>query len=451
MDARLRLSRTARRTIVVIAVVVAVGVGGRLLQKTFDSRLLGERGPYLQMPAAGAITVRWQTNEPQASLLRYGRAGSGEWREVAEQGRRRIHSLRLEGLQPATDYRYRVPALDGSGDSHAFTTPPPPGSEQPVRLWVLGDPGAYTDNARGVRRAARSWLREHRRAGLPLLDIWLTTGDNAYTSGRNSEFQQALFEPYADWLARFALWPAYGNHDARRWAFFRIFELPQQGESGGVPSSTEHYYAFDHGNVHVLMLDSQDSDLDVGGEMYQWLRRDLQASTAPWTIAVFHHPPYSRGSNDSDAASGSDWRQRAMRENFLPLLEQHGADLVLNGHSHAYERSHLLAGHYDTSDTLRASMLRDDGPGRPGDPYRRPVHCAKPCGTVYLVIGSSSTLVPGPLNHPAMAVSLARGGSVVIDIDGKRLQSRFITANGEVADRFAIVKGAAEAPAPPAQ
>jgi len=40
---------------------------------------------------------------------------------------------------------------------------------------------------------------------------------------------------------------------------------------------------------------------------------------------------------------------------------------------------------------------------------------------------------------------------VVIDIDGKRLQSRFITANGEVADRFAIVKGAAEAPAPPAQ
>ena len=444
-------SRTARRIAVIIAVIVAVGVCGRLLQKTLDSRLLGERGPYLQMPAPEAVTVRWQTEEPQASLLRYGRAGSGDWREAANKGRRRIHSIRLTGLQPATGYRYRVPALDQSDQNHGFTTPPPPGSEQPVRLWVLGDPGTFNDNARGVQRSARNWLSEHRRDNLPLLDVWLTTGDNAYTSGRNSEFQEALFEPYADWLARFPLWPAYGNHDARRWAFFRIFELPAQAQSGGVPSSTEHYYAFDHASVHVIMLDSQGSDLDVGGDMYQWLRRDLRASNARWQIAVFHHPPYSKGSNDSDAAAGSDWRQRAMRENFLELLEQQGVDLVLNGHSHAYERSHLLAGHYGTSDTLEPSMLRDAGPGRPGDPYRRPVECSEACGTVYLVLGSSSTLVPGSLDHPAMAVSRARGGSVVIDIEGNRLQGRFITADGAIADHFAIVKGAAAASGKPAE
>jgi len=66
--------------------------------------------------------------------------------------------------------------------------------------------------------------------------------------------------------------------------------------------------------------------------MLPWLRTDLRANQRDWTIVYFHHPPYSRGSHDSDEA---DTRMGDVREHLLPVLEAGGADLVLTGHSHA--------------------------------------------------------------------------------------------------------------------
>ena len=54
-----------------------------------------------------------------------------------------------------------------------------------------------------------------------------------------------------------------------------------------------------------------------------------------------------------------------MRESLLPILEDFGVDLVLTGHSHSYERSFLIDGHYGTSGTLVPSMILDSGDGRP--------------------------------------------------------------------------------------
>ncbi len=59
-----------------------------------------------------------------------------------------------------------------------------------------------------------------------------------------------------------------------------------------------------------------------------------------------------------------------MRANALPILEANGVDLVLNGHSHSYERSKLIGGHYGSSWTLTPAMIKDGGSGRPGTPAR---------------------------------------------------------------------------------
>jgi 3',5'-cyclic AMP phosphodiesterase CpdA len=65
--------------------------------------------------------------------------------------------------------------------------------------------------------------------------------------------------------------------------------------------------------------------------MLSWLEADLANTLQPWIIAFWHHPPYSRGSHDSDF----EIELLEMRENALPLLEAGGVDLVLCGHSHA--------------------------------------------------------------------------------------------------------------------
>jgi len=72
---------------------------------------------------------------------------------------------------------------------------------------------------------------------------------------------------------------------------------------------------------------------------------------ADWIVAYWHHPPYTKGSHDSDTES----QLIQMRQNFLPLLEDNGVDLVLAGHSHSYERSYFLNGHYGNASSFNAS------------------------------------------------------------------------------------------------
>ncbi|MCG8459896.1 MAG: hypothetical protein MI919_26750, partial [Holophagales bacterium] len=121
-----------------------------------------------------------------------------------------------------------------------------------------------------------------------------------------------------------------------------------------------------------------------------------------------------------------------------PILEKHGVDLFLAGHSHSYERSFLLHGHYGVSDTLEPSMILDAGDGREdGDgPYRK---ARRGQGMVFVVAGSSGKLATGKLEHPIMVESYMTLGSVVVDIDGPRLDLAFVTADGEVADQFTLL------------
>ena len=174
-------------------------------------------------------------------------------------------------------------------------------------------------------------------------------GDNAYTEGTDAQYQTAVFDTYSDMLRKSVLWPAFGNHDAlsassvtQSGPYYDIFSLPTTGQAGGVASGTEAYFSFDYATIHFVVLNSEDTLSYDPAAMIDWLSRDLAASNQPWTIALWHRPPYSKGSHDSDTEGNMVW----MRANIVPMLEEEGVDLVLAGHSHAYERSFLLDGHY---------------------------------------------------------------------------------------------------------
>ena len=177
--------------------------------------------------------------------------------------------------------------------------------------------------------------------------------------------------------------------------------------------------------------------------MAQGLQADLAATTRDWIIAFFHHPPYSKGTHDSDR----EGRLVDMRQNFLPILEAGGVDVVLTGHSHVYERSFFVDGHYGKSaDFDPALHVKQPGNGRAeGDGvYRKPRGRAPHAGEVSVVSGSAgsagSKTKPPALDHRAMCVSFNELGSVVLDIDGLRLDLTFINERAEKRDGFAIEK-----------
>src|SRR5690606_41017946 len=127
--------------------------------------------------------------------------------------------------------------------------------------------------------------------------------------------------------------------------------MPTNGEAGGLPSGTEAYYSFDYGNIHFIVLDSDDTPRSVGSPMYQWLEADLAATTQDWKVAYFHHPPYSKEDSDNNN------KETQMREIIMPVLEAHGVDLVLVRHSHNWQRSYLIHGHYGFSSSDRKSVV----------------------------------------------------------------------------------------------
>jgi hypothetical protein len=279
-------------------------------------------------------------------------------------------------------------------------------------------------------------------------------GDNAYETGTDSEFQAAVFDMYPTVLRQSVLWPTLGNHDTAQSSnppaslpYFAMFTLPTNAQAGGMASGTEKYYSFDYANIHFICLDSMTSDRSSTGPMATWLRADLASSTRQWTIAFWHHPPYSKGSHNSDTESNLV----EMRQTFLPILEEAGVDLVLAGHSHSYERSYLIDGHYGTSSTFTNAMKKNGGSGRADETgaYEKPtLGPGTHEGAVYAVAGSSGQISGGLLNHPAMFISLNNLGSMVLDVNGNTLDAKFLRENGEVWDYFRIVKGTV-APVPP--
>lgn len=422
--------------------VLSIGLLGLAPTLALGPQLV--RGPYLQQLRPEAVVVRWRTDVPTDSRVRYGAAPGQLLASISDPALTTEHLIELTGLAPSSlvYYAVRTTGIDLAGDDfdHRFHTAPPSGSRGPLRIWVLGDSGTADLAAESVRDAFTNWNQGRR------LDAWLMLGDNAYSLGTEGEYQAAVFDMYPAYLRTASLWPTFGNHDGgsassatQTGPYYDAFSLPTGGQAGGVASGTEAYYSFDLGNVHFICLNSHDVDRDPSGLMASWLIADLAANTAEWTIAYWHHAPYTKGSHDSDAEP----QLIEMREQLVPILEAGGVDLVLAGHSHSYERSVLIDGHYGLSGTLVPSMILDGGDGRPdGDgAYLKPGSEPLPNqGTVYVVAGTSGRLGGGSLDHPVMEISFAELGSLVLDIHGRHLRGTFVGADGSQGDHFGIDK-----------
>lgn len=405
------------------------------------------RGPYLQNLTTSSVVIRWKTSSNTQSIIRYGTSINNINTLVSDATPKIHHDVSLTGTV-GTKYYYQIEdnigILAGPSSDMYFQLAPPIGSQVSVNAWILGDSGTGNGSARAVRDAYYSYRNNNHT------DLILFLGDNAYNNGTEAEYQSAMFtNMYEGLMQKSASFSCLGNHDDRsvgipnEYSYYDIFNFPTLGEGGGLASGTEAYYSFDYANIHFIILDSHATNRNQGAPMYDWAEMDIQNTTQDWIVAMWHHPPYTKGSHDSDNVNDSDGRMQDMRANFLPMLEDNGVDLVLSGHSHSYERSYFVNGHYGNSTSFNHNIhtipISGNGDGQVNGTGQYEKSQCTP-GSVYITTGSAGKTSFGSLDHPVMYFSKQALGSTIMEVQGHTMNIKFLRENGAVDDFFTIEK-----------
>jgi tartrate-resistant acid phosphatase type 5 len=190
-----------------------------------------------------------------------------------------------------------------------------------TRFALIGDYGSDDAAERMVANLVTTNLQP---------EFIVTLGDNNY--GAASAYDQAVGKYYARYIGNYTgdygpgsptnrFFPALGNHDyfGSYAAYTNYFTLP----------GNERYYDIRRGPVHIFVFNNELNEphgVAAGSVQGRWLSNGLVSSRAPWKIVVTHYAPYS--------SSGSYEHAR------LPYRAW-GADVLLAGHSHNYERIEL--------------------------------------------------------------------------------------------------------------
>jgi hypothetical protein len=224
-------------------------------------------------------------------------------------------------------YTARAEQSDRSGNVGLSSTstitieagdPPPPVSTDPV-LVGAGDIAGCGGADEGDEATSDLVM------GLPNATVF-TLGDNAYPNGTPEEFANCYAPSWGRAKAR--TMPAIGGHDyltpggAGHFDYF--------GAAAGDP--TKGYYSYDRGDWHIVVLNSQCAEVGgcgAGSPQDRWLRTDLYEHQTSCTLAYFHEPRFSSGS-----VHGSHLSQQP----FWQALYDYGADVVMGGDDHLYER-----------------------------------------------------------------------------------------------------------------
>ncbi|MBF9071698.1 purple acid phosphatase family protein [Streptacidiphilus fuscans] len=392
---------------------------------------------------ATQMTVSWTTETPvREPRVTYGTVEGGFGRSVGAEtvsyvdgvSSRTVyvHHARLTGLRPDTYYTYAALHAGSRPDAGTFRTAPR--GRRPLTFTSFGDQSVPTTvwqpNGNGGFNVVDAGIGSPASAdivgGIEQVDplFHLLNGDLCYaniSADRLRTWQG--FHANNSRSARFRAWmPAAGNHEDEHGngpigfsAFQTRFALPGWGsprtESGGGSSDAETaglWYSFTAGSVHVVVLQNDDVAYQDAGDNYvhgysggaqrDWLEADLRKARADqgvdWVVVCMHQVMIS-----SADANGSDL---GVRQQWGPLFDRYGVDLVLCGHEHHYERSLAVRGTVSGSETLTPN----------------PVSTATESidtslGTVHMILGGGGNSAPtnGELFAPGKAKVITAVGA----------------------------------------
>lgn len=315
------------------------------------------RLPFVQNLGSNRVSIVWRSKGPSEGRLRYGLTSKLDRSPQVITAVQTQHDVTLEGLEPDTTYFYQVHLASAEGQTsvstpvEAFRTLRPSG---PVRFAFVADTGQAS--------AAEYFTARVMAALMP--DLVLHGGDIIYGGFTDENADSRVFAQYLDFSGQMKSTPfffAIGNHDLNccegnlldEWNptnfvlnaphFQSTFHLPTNSATG-----TEHFYSFDHGDVHFVALYNPwylMYEFTTNRLQYQWLTNDLATTLKPWKVLFFHHPLASSGAHALD-----DYNTNGIPDQYDilrtigPVASQYGVQLILTGHEHDYERFSPIGG-----------------------------------------------------------------------------------------------------------
>jgi len=337
--------------------------------------------------------------ESSAGVVRY--EGTNRMYHTNNDGTIRVHKAVADGLEPDTEYVYRVG--DGAGYVSAagtFRTAPVDGDR--TKFLFFGD--SQASDAAGFALWRETLLRG--AADAPDAEFIVHAGD-IVDHGHEEEQWNLWFAAAQDVLMNTTLVGIVGNHEVtgenpdaegdEGQDFLSHFNFPENG----IDPLKGTNYSFDYKNIHFAVLNSE----YYFEEQRDWLRDDLAGTDRPWKIVLFHRGPY-----------GSYYSTEQVKTYWTPVFDEFGVDLVLNGHDHVYMKSYPMKGGV---------------PVEPGE------------GTVYVIGGSSGPKFYDRVEQPWQEKVYDRNIQIysTVEVDGNALTlvAKAIDT-GEEIDRFTLRK-----------
>jgi acid phosphatase type 7 len=379
-----------------------------------DVLSLISKGPYIQAPAPGVLSVRWESPTNHPGTVRFGLGGNLDQQaedivprlmkgrfsssktnvimvetnfvifrktkviEVPKTNFYYLYEALLKDLRPGAAYSYQVD-VDGQR-SEPHTVKPLGAGGDAVRFVAYGD----------TRTSPRIHTALARRFQADQPDFILHTGDLVDKGKDYVVWMKEFFTPMAGVLSEVPFFPVVGNHEEDATNYLSYFHLPGRGL----------WYSFEAGPVHVLALDYRLEK--SSSDQFKFASNDLMSARAPWKVVICHYPVFNIGGHTMG------WGQT----NYLPLFHQAKVDLVLGGHSHLYERFRPVASR-----------------SRPGE---WPLTC--------ITTGGGGAELHPSRHHPALLAYATTNHYVVFDVTRDTLRGRTVVASGGEIDRFEIAK-----------
>jgi hypothetical protein len=286
-----------------------------------------QKGPYLIYPGDNTeMMVLWQLDGTQTCTLEWGldTSYSDGSTITTEYGTDHQHKYVISGLTPGSKYYYQV-IVDPNKYAGSFRAALAADVRE-VKFLGYGDTRTNVFDHDMVDEAMIAVFEEdpNYQTFTLLSGDWVEKGETE--SSWTNEFFNAAARNTRHLLANLPINGCIGNHEWEDDAYPKTYFF----KYWPYPYVARYYWSFDHGPVHIVVLDQESRSYAAGSSQYNWLVEDLASTNKEWKILQLHKPGYSAGGKHDDEMEVQNWIQ--------PLCEEYGVDIVFAGHNHYYAR-----------------------------------------------------------------------------------------------------------------
>lgn len=281
-------------------------------------------------------------------------------------GRFISHKVLADGLAPGTSYQYRVGSDSNWSQTGTFTTEA--ADESSFEFLYLTDSQGANTNDYTVWADTLGQALDH----YPDSKFLVMTGDQVDAGALESQWLDYFGKPQK-MLMHLPIMAAVGNHEGPyNDNYYHHFYYPNDSIDDPLPPGS--VYSYDYGDAHFMVLNTMDMGWDNRQresfkQQIEWLKREVAETDKKWKVVAFHKAIYSVGGHSAENEIYE------LRDMLVPVFDELGIDVVLQGHDHTFMRSHQMYGDKVVTD------FKKDASGNP----------LNPDGTMYIVNNSAGT------------------------------------------------------------